>query len=150
MTPFAKRSLDRGLSALFAALVRLRDPASAVNGAAHLLDADDPYVKEIVRAISDRAGAVTGTHEATEDVLTMLKERTDEWRAQADRLQTNGSRLGYKTVGDSTTIGLLTDPADGAWSKFTTLNSLRDVEASAGLVLRDGEFWVGTETGEPA
>ena len=75
----------------------------------------------------------------------MLEARTDEWKSRADQMLATGSRLGYQTKKDSTTLGLLENPGTGPWTAFTTLNSLRDVEASAGLVLRDGPFWIGTE-----
>ena len=38
---------------------------------------------------------------------------------------------------DGETIGLLKDPIEDSHAIFTVLNSMRDVEAMAGLVLRD-------------
>ena len=78
----------------------------------------------------------------------MLQARLDAWRAHADRLLAQGSRLGYQPAKDSITPeGLLKNPGTAPWDIFTTLNSLRDVEPSAGLVLRDGSFWIGMDEG---
>ncbi len=144
VTPFAKRSLDRGLSALLASLIRLHDVGSSPNGGAQDLDRDGELVREVIRVIAERAGGVDSSSATVTEVREMLESRLDAWRAQADQMLATGSRLGYQTGRDSTTIGLLKNPGTEPWTLFTTLNSLRDVEPSAGLVLRDGAFWVGS------
>jgi hypothetical protein len=44
--------------------------------------------------------------------------------------------LGYKAKRDGTTVALLQTPGPGPWGPFTILNSLRDVEPSANLIMR--------------
>ena len=143
VTPFAKRSLDRGLSALLAALVRLSDVETSANGDAQNVRPDGDLARFVVDAIVRRAGGVDGSQAVVDDVRAMLEQRLDAWRSEADLKLTGLSRLGYQTAKDSTTIGLLRNPGTDPWTLFTTLNSLRDVEPSAGLILRDGAFWVG-------
>ena len=148
VTPFAKRSLDRGLSALLAALIRLSDTGTSVNGAAQDLDPNSDLVRDVIAAITARAGGVDASQATVAEVREMLQARLDAWRAHADRLLAQGSRLGYQPAKDSITPeGLLKNPGTAPWDIFTTLNSLRDVEPSAGLVLRDGSCWIGMDEG---
>jgi hypothetical protein len=48
-----------------------------------------------------------------------------------------GARLGYRDGRDGVTIGLLQMAGAAAWTEFTVLNSLRDVEPEAGLTFDD-------------
>ncbi len=48
-----------------------------------------------------------------------------------------GARLGYKDGRDGVTVGLLETPGTAAWTEFTVLNSLRDVEPEAALTFND-------------
>ncbi len=141
VTPFAPRALDRGLSALLVALVRLSGLELAPNTAAALLDRDSDEVRALVEVIVERAGAVVPTGPTASEVRQRLDECLDRWRAEADRLAREGSRLGYRDGSDSRTVGLLRPPGPGPWTPFTALNSLRDVETTAGLVLRDEGLW---------
>ena len=48
-----------------------------------------------------------------------------------------GNQLGYETKKDGLTTGLLRKPSIEPWDEFTCLNSLRDVEPTANLILTD-------------
>jgi hypothetical protein len=48
-----------------------------------------------------------------------------------------GARLGYNDGRDGVTVGLLEMPGTAAWTEFTVLNSLRDVEPEAALTFDD-------------
>jgi hypothetical protein len=63
--------------------------------------------------------------------------RLDEWLGAATP-QPGGAKLTYKTKRDGVSRGLLEPAGSGAWRTFTCLNSLRDVEPTALLVLEDG------------
>ena len=63
-----------------------------------------------------------------------IDNKLDRWLKQA---QGQGYRLGYRDGRDGTTKGLLRNPGDGAWQAFTTLHSLRDVEPTVGLILKE-------------
>lgn len=136
VTPFAARALDRGLTALLVALVRLADDEYNENSRAETLDRNHALVKDAVEAIVRRAEEVNADREIGAEVRRMLERRLDEWRAHADGLS-GGARLGYKKKNDGVTRGLLHVPSLGDWDNFTCLNSLRDVEPTVGLVLSD-------------
>jgi hypothetical protein len=145
VTPFAPRALDRGLSALLVALIRLAQIRSSPNAAASDLERESDACHRALAAIEHRARETTTKVETGELVHAMLEARVDEWLARVDRATRTGARLGYQEERDSDTIGLLTRPTPGVWDQFTALNSLRDVEPSVGLLLRDGPLFPGAE-----
>ena len=65
-----------------------------------------------------------------------LQSRIDAWRDRAVRMK-GGAHLGYNDGRDGVTVGLLQMPGSSAWSEFTVLNSLRDVEPEAELTFND-------------
>ena len=142
VTPFAPRALDRGLSALLVALVRLSGLELSPNSAAQALDRTDDITKAARDVITRRAGEVTSDSAVEARVRAMLEGRLDEWLARAEQALKTGSRLGYQEAKDSETVGLLERPRPGGWDRFTVLNSLRDVEPSVGLVLQEGPLYV--------
>src|SRR5260221_199805 len=77
---------------------------------------------------------VTSKQQVGEQVRQELQTRIDAWLNEAGR-STAGRVLGYRDRKDGRTIGLLRYPDLRAWSLFTCLNSLRDVEPSVGLIL---------------
>ena len=84
---------------------------------------------------------------AEELVQAMTQTRLDAWLARRAAI-TGGAILGYEGKTDGRTVGLLGKPAQGAWEPFTCLNSLRDVEPSVKLILRD--YGMDREDAEPA
>ena len=136
VTPFATRALDRGLSAVLIALVRLTGDKFNGNNSAAVLDRTHPAVKRAVELIAKRAAQVDGRKEVETVVKAMLEQRLDEWLAQAQR-PTGGQLLGYERSKDGLTPGLLLRAGLGPWEKFTCLTSLREVEPSVGLILDD-------------
>jgi len=136
VTPFASRALDRGLSALLVALVRLMDDRFNANEMAEAIDRDDPVVKAAIETIVERVALVEQRAEVAEEVRGMLRRRLDEWLAEVQRVK-GSARLGYRQRKDGKTLGLLKPAGSGAWSTFTCLNSLRDVEEAAALILED-------------
>ena len=73
---------------------------------------------------------------AAEEVRQQLKRKMDLWQKRAQRTA-QGNQLGYETKKDGVTIGLLRKPSIEPWDEFTCLNSLRDVEPTANLILDD-------------
>jgi hypothetical protein len=136
VTPFAARALDRGLSALLVALIRLAGEQFNGNGAAAILDRSHNYVKRAIEQICKRAVQVDGRKETGEVVRAMLNQRIDHWLARAQR-PTGGNILGYQESRDGLTPGLLERAGLGPWDLFTCLTSLREVEPSVGLILDD-------------
>jgi len=136
VTPFAARALDRGLSALLVALVRLRSRDFNANDAAGRIEAGHPLVRDAINTIVDRAARVTGDKAVAEAVRAALKARVDAWVARAQKTPAP-AQLGYKDKKDGKTLGLLVNPDAGAWKTFTCMTSLRDVEPAVGLILSD-------------
>ena len=93
------------------------------------------YVREAIEAITRRAELIAGV-DAAEEVRQQLKSKMDKWQKRAQRMA-QGGLLGYETKKDGITVGLLRKPSIEAWDEFTCLNSLRDVEPTANLILDD-------------
>jgi hypothetical protein len=136
VTPFAARALDRGLSALLVAMVRLAGEKFNANGAAAILDRSHEHVRRAIEQICKRAVQVDGRKEVGETVKAMLNQRIDLWMAQAQR-PTGSNILGYQKSNDGLTPGLLQRAGLGPWELFTCLTSLREVEPTVGLILDD-------------
>lgn len=156
VTPVSPRALDRGLSGIFVALIRLLASDFNANQDAGKLVREHPIVQATLGEISSRAGLVQEDAALHELVRQELNARLDLWLARAARSQAGGSTLGYQAVRDERTVGLLQDPYRGGWDEFTVLNSLRDVEPAVNLILNDyggagsASAPDETETAEPA
>lgn len=142
VTPFSPRSLDRGLSAVLVALVRLQDRKFNANEGAGKFRRDDPIARRAVEQLVRRASILAGA-EGAALVADALASREDHWEARIAQVQ-GGARLGYQDRRDGITVGLLTTPAQRDWDAFTCLNSLRDVEPTTNLILNN----YGMEQGE--
>ncbi len=134
VTPFAPRSLDRGLTAVLAALVRHRDDTTNPNAAAQTIDPHAAGSDALV-AVGARAANVTSRPEVGEEVERALKRRLDSWLQQQRR---EAVVLGYRERKDGKTVGLLRRPGEAQWSTWTCPNSLREVEVGINLLLGDG------------
>ena len=137
VTPFAARAIDRGLSALLIALVRLGGETFNGNERAEQLKGNHALVKRAIGQVARRAELVSGDPRIGVEVRQMLQHRVDSWLAEAAR-DAGGTNLGYRSRRDGTTRCLLQSAASGPWQMFSCLNSLRDVEPTVGLVLEDG------------
>ena len=137
VTPFSPRALDRGLSAVLGALVRLPGSDYNANQRAGQLDRSHPYVEAALGEIRRRGRLVRGSQEVEEDLSQWLEYRLDTWLAIARNTASGGGILGYKNVRDGRTLGLLKQPTEEDWDTFTCLNSLRDVEPGVALILQD-------------
>jgi hypothetical protein len=135
VTPFAPRALDRGLSGILVALVRLTAEDLNENGRAQKLTHGHRLMTQAMNAIVQRAELVEGSKSLGKFVQTMIKERNDLWLSKIQNATTN--KLGYREVRDGVTVGLLQPAGEGDWDRFTCLNSLRDVEPEVNLILAD-------------
>jgi hypothetical protein len=136
VTPFSPRALDRGLTGVLTAYIRLPGDDFNGNENAGQIRRDHAFVTAAVEAISRRAGLVNGRHETEDLVRRMLQKRLDEWLAQA-QATTGGAILGYAGRKDGRTRGLLKQPTEEDFNLFTCLNSLRDVEPNVALILQE-------------
>jgi Helicase conserved C-terminal domain len=137
VTPFSAGATARGLAALLVSLVRQPGFEFNSNDKAMLMATQrgHQYVKDAIEAITRRAELIAGV-EAAEEVRQQLKRKMDLWQKRAQRTA-QGNQLGYETKKDGVTVGLLRKPSIEPWDEFTCLNSLRDVEPTANLILDD-------------
>src|SRR6516225_1650530 len=132
VTPFSARALDRGLSGVMVALMRLRQERLNGNMTAGSLQDTDPLMPVVFDGLAERAE--DATHDATvgQRIRNMLDRRRDEWLSRVHNQKDH--RLGYQSEGGAT-VGLLAQASNTSWEMFTCLNSLRDVEGTVDLVL---------------
>ncbi len=134
VTPFAARAIDRGLTALLVAYVRLLDATFNPNtGAGRLTDRTHPYITRAIEDIATRAAEVTASQDVADFVRQALNKRADGWVNRAQK-KTSGAQLTFRKK-DGTSVNLLYTPEQGDWQLFTCLNSLRDVEPTVDLIL---------------
>jgi len=134
VTPFAPRALDRGLTGVLAALLRLGGPEWNANEGAGAVDPAHPRARRAHDAICER-GDDQLPPELREDLDRQIVVRLDDWGVEAAQGQ---RRLVYERRGrGSADVGLLRAPDLDGWSQWTVPNSLRNVENAVPLVLRE-------------
>jgi hypothetical protein len=137
VTPFAPRALDRGLSAVLVALVRLASGRFNDNDGAARIRRDDDVVKRAVQTIARRAALVDESKQTEDAARALLERRLDEWLALAEPTPGAG-KLVYNAIREPTGRSLLERAGLANWKTFTCLGSLRDVEPAVDLVLAEG------------
>ena len=137
VTPFSAGATSRGLAALLVSMVR--QPGFEFNSNDKAMQMatqrNHQYVTDAIDAITRRAELIAGS-DAANEVRQQLKRKMDIWQKRAQRIG-EGNQLGYETKKDGVTVGLLSKPSIHSWDEFTCLNSLRDVEPTANLILDD-------------
>ena len=145
VTPFSPRALDRGLAGVTVALARLGVPEmTRPLGASNLTD-QRAAVEAMVEAIARRAEGHSPDLDAetANDLRVRVRSQVTDLLDTWERILTRDQRLQYQKETDLAPA-LLVDaldmsaekrPADE--QKFKTQRSLRDVEASVNLWIRD-------------
>jgi hypothetical protein len=134
VTPFARRALDRGLTALMVASARHTRREWNPKGAAQHVPVNMVEFETIVNALHKRAELI-GTSKAAAEIDLLIATRRDKWAKQQ---QAPGVTLAYSR-GRGDEIDLLQKPEAGPWTEFTAPNSLREVEAGTNLLLREDD-----------
>ena len=132
VTPFSARALDRGLSGVLVALMRLWDERLNGNLKAGELQDNDPRMPAVFAQLTKRAENATHDPTVAQRMGDMLDRRRDEWLQRVHNQKDH--HIGYQPEGGST-VGLLEHAAAKDWEMFTCLDSLRDVEGTVDLVL---------------
>jgi hypothetical protein len=114
--------------------VRLLETAFNHNHGAGEFVKTHPVVQQARALLAARAQRVTADADAVAYVNQAIAARLDKWSKETAQ---ESAKLGYRAQKDSATIGLLKDPIEESHAIFPVLNSMRDVEATAGLILRD-------------
>ena len=133
VTPFAPRSLDRGLTGVMVSLLRLENEAMNPNPGAQSLDSSGKVEAiQARRIVSDRAWKVKDKAAKT-TADKMAADRIDRWVKESVK---SGRRLGYETErGQGDIAALLKKPGALAWDEFTVPMSMREVEPSVQLIM---------------
>ena len=134
VTPFARRALDRGLTALMVAEARHSRADWNPRPAAQIVPVNQMDFDPIATALRDRANLI-GLGEAATEVALLVGSRRDKWSKQQ---QAPGVTLTYAR-GRGDAIDLLQSPESGPWNEFTAPNSLREVEVGSNLLLREDD-----------
>jgi hypothetical protein len=94
VTPFSSRARDKGLEGIVTALIRLGDFAMTGEQAAGNFDNTDPWVREIISLIAERAGVVAGSNVVASETRSELLADLDRWSAIAQPTKLSYSRRG--------------------------------------------------------
>ena len=134
VTPFARRALDRGLTALMVAKARHSRADWNPRSAAQIVPVNQTDFDSIATALRDRANLI-GLDQAAAEVELLVGSRRDKWSKQQ---HAPGVTLTYAR-GRGDAIDLLHSPESGPWNEFTAPNSLREVEVGSNLLLREDD-----------
>lgn len=141
VTPFAARALDRGLSAIIAALVRDQFPPWNPEETAAIVDVTSKRIQDEIEAVIHRAMDISGDAAFESDLRLMAQRRLDEWAKKQIR---PGARLVYREE-KGNAISLLESPSGFDWQLWTAPMSMRDVEPSVNLIIGDDGLSAGPE-----
>ena len=123
LTPFADRARDRGLHALYVSLCRYLVPGMLENACAVRYNPENPHVKKVRNLILDYVEIVDPNE--IDAVMNELQDIEDEWDIEA-----TGS-LVYRSFKREKKL-LKGETED---DRFRTMNSMRSVDAQAGIYL---------------
>lgn len=132
VTPFSARALDRGLSGVLVALIRLWDARLNGNLKAGALQDADPRMPLVFNQLTQRSENATQDVSVSQRMTYQLNRRRDEWLSRVHNQKEY--HLGYQSEGGAT-VALLEHASANDWEMFTCLDSLRDVEGTTDLVL---------------
>lgn len=141
VTPFSPRALDRGLAGVVVALTRLGIPEMTPALGASNINNQPDAINAVIEAIACRAESYSpdldadATSKLRQEVRGQVLDLIDAWKQIANR----DKRLQYQKEADLAPP-LLSDALDSKAdqnSKFKAYRSLRDVEATVNLWVRD-------------
>ncbi len=145
VTPFSPRALDRGLAGVVVALTRLGIPGMTPALGASNINNQPDAIDGVVEAIACRAESHTpdldaaATSKLRQQVRAQVLDLIDTWKQIANR----DKRLQYQKEADLAPPLLLdalnadADKEPRERQKFKAYRSLRDVEATVNLWIRD-------------
>jgi len=129
VTPFASRARDRGIAAVFVAMLRLGNPELSDNNSANNLSKVNTFSKEVINTFVTRAEKMKIPKE---EIKKHLQDILEEWEEATEK-----SKIVYNKFKPENETNLLypigLDPSKGI---FKTPNSMRDVESTAGIYIR--------------
>jgi hypothetical protein len=135
VTPYTRRSLDRGTTATFVTAVRHADERHSRNADAHDVELASPAVTRVVARLLARAEVVGGPR-GRSYLEERIKVVAEEW----DRARNGSVRLGYSTgtFARQRLLGLLEKAGNGHWGNLTVSQSMRETENEINLLVPAG------------
>ena len=135
VTPFSDRSIEKGLHAVFIALVRHLVPNMSSNYAAKRFKSSDPIAKEIKNYIISRIKNIQPDN--YEIAVEYLEDFIDVWES---RSRQNLVYDKYRTGKDRDAVESLLESAEMSTGYFSVLNSVRNVESGADVYVNFGDL----------
>ena len=134
VTPFSSRALDRGLQAMFGATQRLGQTDASEEFSANQFEPSDPWAKDTIEAIAERATNLTAMATQGSYVRSVLNEQSDSWS------QLKNASVSYSKKSNNVPHHrLFRNLGEAKGGKWAAPNSLRDVEPTATFYLADEE-----------
>ena len=132
VTPFSRRSLDRGTAATFIAAIRHTSEPYSPNRAAYDVDLHSAVVRDVTERMLARAGKAGGVR-GRQYFAEKVKALADHW----ERAKGGSARLGYRQAKENgqQIVGLIRPAGDGPWTITTVTRSMRETESDINLLL---------------
>ncbi|KNE83525.1 helicase [Streptomyces fradiae] len=143
VTPYSRRSLDRGTAATYIAALRQAALDTSRNTDAHAVDLRGPLAARVDARLLDRAERVGGA-----TARQYLSERIDALKDRWEDERLKGGRLGYRAEKQKDTVvhGLLRRADGSRWDELTVPMSMRETENEINLLLPGGSNLVDQPT----
>ncbi|WP_344171727.1 DISARM system helicase DrmA [Pilimelia columellifera] len=137
VTPYARRSLDRGTAATVVTALRHAADDLTANPGAGRVDLDGELAAQITGRLLDRAERAGGPP-AREYLAERLGRLRDAWTQR----QGGEYPLGYELRRDpeQTYVGLLDLAGQGPWGDLTVARSMRETETEVNLLVSGGDL----------
>ena len=133
VTPYTRRSLDRGTAAAFVAAVRNSDDAYSRDEDAQDVPLDGPLVQRVIDGFLDRA-ARAGGQRGRDYLAERIAALRDRW--ELAKTGSGSARLGYRNRSGNRPLRGLLDVAGGqAWTELTVPMSMRETENDINLLV---------------
>ena len=129
VTPFSMRSIEKGLHAVFIALVRHLVPGMSSNDSARLFNANNSKVREIEEYLLNRIKEIQPV--ALDGAIAFLEDFKYAWMNAGSSLVYDARKKG-RVAGEY--ISLL-QSSENDNEDFTVLNSVRNVESSSNVFI---------------
>ena len=150
VTPFSRRALDRGLTAVAVALVRHEgadrpigastNPESGAQQAA----VTDQELRNMLSCIVDRVAKIQPDPGDRAYVQHLIDQLLDLWADRQRSARKKAAPLSYSGR-DGKTAQLLLSPEPYHWDRWTAPNSLRETEHTINLLLSEGDSSAGED-----
>jgi hypothetical protein len=150
VTPFSRRALDRGLTAVVVSLIRHegahRKTGSTTNPETGAQQAPlaDSYLRKMLETVVKRVKTIQDDPTEAAEVDAKITELLDLWVARQRGGVQQGAPMTYSGR-KGTTAALLELPQPNRWTRWNAPNSLRETEHTINLLLSTSDTSVEEE-----